>query len=74
MPRATQTGEKIHLINNEYGNELLLNKGKELDVALGLRRARAMILLILSLPGTAYMYQSVPHPSSSLLQAKLTGA
>lgn len=68
MPRATQTagpGEKVHLINNDYGNELLLNKGKEVDAALGLRRSRAAILLILSLPGSAYMYQSVPPPLSS---------
>lgn len=61
VPRATETaaqgGKSVHLINNEYTNEMLLNKGKELDAALGLRRARAAILLILSLPGSAYMYQ-----------------
>ena len=41
------------------GKDWLLSNGTEptVDVALGLRRARAAVLLMLALPGSAYLYQ-----------------
>ncbi|MDR7189558.1 alpha-glucosidase [Microbacterium sp. BE35] len=43
----------------KHGNEWLLSGGvePELDVARGLRRARAATLFVLGLPGSAYVYQ-----------------
>jgi alpha-glucosidase len=43
----------------EVGKQWLLRGGpaSELDAALGLRRARAATLLMLALPGSAYLYQ-----------------
>ena len=43
----------------KHGNEWLLSGGTQpaLDTAAGLRRARAAILFVLGLPGSAYVYQ-----------------
>ncbi|MET0829186.1 MAG: alpha-amylase family glycosyl hydrolase [Microbacterium sp.] len=43
----------------KHGNEWLLSRGTQpaLDRAGGLRRARAAILFVLALPGSAYLYQ-----------------
>ncbi|MGW4928669.1 glycoside hydrolase family 13 protein [Agromyces sp. NPDC004153] len=45
--------------DGEVGKQWLLRGGpaSELDAALGLRRARAASLLMLALPGSAYLYQ-----------------
>ena len=48
-----------HLASTENAKPWLLSNGTapELDRGLGLRRARAAILLMLALPGSAYLYQ-----------------
>jgi alpha-glucosidase len=48
-----------HLESTENAKPWLLSNGTspELDRALGLRRARAATLLMLALPGSAYLYQ-----------------
>jgi alpha-glucosidase len=53
-PRAAD-GRPAH----KHGNEWLLSGGRrpQLDRARGLRRARAAILFVLGLPGSAYLYQ-----------------
>ncbi len=45
--------------HHQDGKQWLLNNGAEppLDEALGIRRARAATLLMLALPGSAYLYQ-----------------
>ena len=57
VPKATMDAEVIQEWNDFFSNELLMNKGKEVDAELGLRRSRAAILLLLGLPGSTYMYQ-----------------
>ncbi|WP_243730559.1 glycoside hydrolase family 13 protein [Nesterenkonia salmonea] len=48
-----------HGNNGKPGNAWLLNGGhrEDVDVDLGLRRARAATLLMLALPGSSYLYQ-----------------
>lgn len=66
VPAVTQDAENTLEWNEQFCNDLLLNKGKDVDLAVGLRRARAAIMLCLALPGSTYLYQcdreSAPLP------------
>lgn len=44
---------------SKYNRDFLLSNGKEpsCDAALGLKRAKAATLMMLALPGSAYLYQ-----------------
>ena len=55
--KATLDAPDIVAWNDRYSNELLVNKGKEIDASVGLRRARAAVLFLFSLPGSLYLYQ-----------------
>jgi alpha-glucosidase len=59
VPAATKEAENTVEWNDEFCNDLLLNKGKDVDPVVGLRRARAAITLCLALPGSTYLYQCV---------------
>ncbi|WQB72027.1 alpha-amylase family glycosyl hydrolase [Microbacterium invictum] len=57
LPDAERAGDGRPV--RKHGNEWLLSGGRspELDREKGLRRARAAILFVLGLPGSAYIYQ-----------------
>ncbi len=59
LPQVTYNDSKKRKQDHQDGKAWLLSNGTEppLDRELGLRRARAATLLILALPGSAYLYQ-----------------
>ena len=59
LPQVTYNEGKKRKQEHQDGKAWLLSNGTEppLDRELGLRRARAATLLILALPGSAYLYQ-----------------
>ena len=57
IPAVTKPVEDLLTGTDKYCNDFLLSKGEGLNAERGLRRARAMTTLMLSLPGCMYFYQ-----------------